>query len=57
MGHVMLAKPSPVLMYPISSTEVRCLVDIPDSELPNTTPKVVKKHMIEKIMPQLPYET
>lgn len=28
-GHVVLAKPSPVLFYPISSTEVRCLVDYP----------------------------
>ena len=24
-GHVVLAKPSPILFYPISSTEVRCV--------------------------------
>lgn len=28
-GHVVLARPSPILFYPISSTEVRCLVDYP----------------------------
>merc|ERR1712100_100582 len=28
-GHVVLADPSPVLLYPISSTEVRVLVDVP----------------------------
>eukprot|EP00166_Cyanidium_caldarium_P003236 ctg_314.g120 len=28
-GHVVLADPAPVLFYPISSTEVRCLVDVP----------------------------
>lgn len=30
-GHVILADPSPVLFYPISSSEVRCLVDIPST--------------------------
>ena len=25
-GHVVLAKPSPILFYPISSTEVRCIL-------------------------------
>ncbi len=28
-GHVVLARPSPILFYPISSSEVRCLVDYP----------------------------
>lgn len=30
-GHVVLAHPSPVLFYPISAKEVRCLVDVPSS--------------------------
>ena len=30
-GHVVLAKPSPILVYPISSKELRVLVDIPGS--------------------------
>ncbi|XP_027345253.1 squalene monooxygenase-like [Abrus precatorius] len=33
-GHVILADPSPILLYRISSTEVRCLVDIPGQKLP-----------------------
>lgn len=33
-GHVILADPSPILFYPISSTEVRCLVDIPGRKVP-----------------------
>lgn len=28
-GHIILANPLPILLYRISSTEVRCLVDIP----------------------------
>ncbi|PKI32651.1 hypothetical protein CRG98_046961 [Punica granatum] len=34
-GHVILADPSPILSYPISSNEVRCLVDIPGQKLPS----------------------
>lgn len=34
-GHVILGDPSPVLFYPISPTEVRCLVDIPGDKLPS----------------------
>ncbi len=34
-GHVVLAKPSPILFYPISSNEVRCLVDVPGEKLPS----------------------
>ncbi|BAT88759.1 hypothetical protein VIGAN_05236100 [Vigna angularis var. angularis] len=33
-GHVILADPSPILFYRISSTEVRCLVDIPGPKVP-----------------------
>ncbi|KAI4330727.1 hypothetical protein MLD38_028986 [Melastoma candidum] len=34
-GHVILADPSPILFYPISSTEVRRLVDVPGQKLPS----------------------
>lgn len=34
-GHVILGNPSPVLFYPISSTEIRCLIDIPGNKIPN----------------------
>ncbi|KAI5411173.1 Squalene epoxidase 1, variant 2, partial [Lathyrus oleraceus] len=33
-GHVILGDTSPILFYPISSTEIRCLVDVPGQKLP-----------------------
>lgn len=37
-GHVVLAKPSPILFYPIGTNEVRCLVDVPGEKLPADLP-------------------
>lgn len=54
-GHVVLAEPSPVLFYPISSTEVRCLVDIPGNFVRSTTFDI-RTHMKEFILPQVPEE-
>ncbi|KAF2320767.1 hypothetical protein GH714_030597 [Hevea brasiliensis] len=34
-GHDVLADPSPILFYPISSTEVCCLVDVPGQKVPS----------------------
>ncbi|PRQ22137.1 putative squalene monooxygenase [Rosa chinensis] len=34
-GHVILGDPSPILFYPISSTEVRYLVDVPGTKVPS----------------------
>lgn len=34
---VILGDPSPILFYPISPTEVRCLVDVPGNKLPSST--------------------
>lgn len=48
-GHVLLANPSPVLFYPVSSTEVRCLVDIPSSFTGDPI-----QHMLSVIAPQAP---
>lgn len=50
-GHVILADPTPVLAYPISSNEVRMLIDFPD-KLP--TGEALQKHMRERVLPQLP---
>lgn len=50
-GHVILADPTPVLAYPISSNEVRMLIDFPD-KLP--TGDALLAHMREKVLPQLP---
>lgn len=48
-GHVVLSDPSPVLFYPISSTEVRCLVDVPSTYRGDAT-----HYMMETVAPQLP---
>lgn len=59
-GHVILADPSPIVFYPISSTEVRCLVDVPGQKVPsissgqmaNYLKKVVATQVHNKIMLQ-----
>ncbi|NXW41176.1 ERG1 monooxygenase, partial [Nyctiprogne leucopyga] len=48
-AELVLAKTSPVLIYQISSTETRVLVDIRGE-----MPKNLKEYMIENIHPQLP---
>jgi len=48
-AELVLAKTSPVLIYRISSTETRVLVDIRGE-----MPKNLKEYMIENIHPQLP---
>ncbi|KAJ7401383.1 Squalene monooxygenase [Pitangus sulphuratus] len=48
-AELVLAKTSPVLIYKISSTETRVLVDIRGE-----MPKNLKEYMIENIHPQLP---
>ncbi|GFR50196.1 hypothetical protein Agub_g12364 [Astrephomene gubernaculifera] len=49
-GHVVLAKPSPILFYPISPNEVRCLVDVPGERLPSDLPAYLRA----TVVPQLP---
>lgn len=36
-GHVILADPSPILFYPISSRKIRCLVDVPGQKVPSVS--------------------
>lgn len=48
-AELVLADPSPVLVYRISSEHTRILVDIR-----GTMPKDIKEHMAEHILPQLP---
>lgn len=50
-GHVVLADPSPVLFYPISSSEVRCLVDMPSTYKGNAV-----TFMKETVAPQIPLQ-
>ncbi|KNA25244.1 hypothetical protein SOVF_008240 [Spinacia oleracea] len=56
-GHVILADPSPVLFYPISSTEVRCLVDVPAGDkLPSIGNGEMAKYLKTVVAPQVPAE-
>ncbi len=52
-GHVILADPTPILLYPISSTEGRMLIDFPPGTLPSDK-ESVKKHLLTHTQMQLP---
>ena len=52
-GHVILADPSPILFYPISSTEVRCLVDVPGQKLPSIANGEMAKYLKTMVAPQV----
>ncbi|KAL8154058.1 hypothetical protein V2J09_011818 [Rumex salicifolius] len=52
-GHVILGDPSPVLLYPISSTEVRCLVDVPGKKLPSLSNGELAKYLKTAIPPEI----
>jgi squalene monooxygenase len=52
-GHVILADPSPILLYQIGSNETRILVDIP-GKLPSIGNGDLKQYMKEFVGPQLP---
>ncbi|GLT46838.1 hypothetical protein SLA2020_205680 [Shorea laevis] len=55
-GHVILADPSPILFYPISSTEVRCLVDVPGQKVPSIANGEMANYLKTRVAPQLPPE-
>ncbi|XP_027090957.2 squalene epoxidase 3 [Coffea arabica] len=56
-GHVILANPSPILMYPISSFETRCLVDIPGRQkVPSIPTGEMAQYLKTVVLPQLPSE-
>ncbi|KAK9061916.1 hypothetical protein SSX86_019100 [Deinandra increscens subsp. villosa] len=55
-GHVILADPSPILFYQISSTEIRCLVDIPGQKLPSLGNGDMAKYLKTTMAPQVPPE-
>ncbi|MDW8418098.1 MAG: FAD-dependent monooxygenase, partial [Chitinophagales bacterium] len=52
-GHVVVAEPSPFLLYPINSTETRMLIDFPWPEPPRKSPELTD-YLETKIAPQLP---
>ncbi|OMO56313.1 Aromatic-ring hydroxylase-like protein [Corchorus olitorius] len=55
-GHVILADPSPILLYPISSTEVRCLVDVPGQKVPSISNGEMSHFLKSAVAPQMPSE-
>ncbi len=52
-GHVIVAKPSPCLVYPISTTETRILIDFPSPEAPRKSPELLD-YLNNTIAPQMP---
>jgi len=52
-GHVIVAKPSPCLVYPISSNETRILIDFPGTEAPRKSAELTS-YLSETIAPQMP---
>ncbi|KAJ6335323.1 hypothetical protein OIU78_012035 [Salix suchowensis] len=48
--------PSPILMYPISSTEIRCLVDVPGQKVPSISNGEMAKYLKTVVAPQIPPE-
>jgi len=53
-GHVILGDPSPILFYPISSTEIRCLVDVPGQKLPSLGNGEMASYLKTVVAPQVP---
>lgn len=52
-GHVLLTSDTPSVCYPISSTEVRILVDFPSSTPPRRGPQIYN-YLKDNILPYLP---
>lgn len=52
-GHVILADPSPILFYRISSTEIRCLVDVPGQKVPCISNGDLAKYLKTVVAPQV----
>ncbi|KAF9335570.1 Squalene epoxidase [Podila minutissima] len=55
-GHVILATPSPILMYQISHTQTRVLVDIPGNKLPSASSGALRSYLESTVCPQLPIQ-
>lgn len=52
-GHVILVDPSPCLIYQISSTETRVLIDIL-GDLPSSSNGDLQKYILKNVAPQMP---
>ena len=52
-GHVIVARPSPCLVYPVSSTDTRLLIDFPGTEAPRKSPELLH-YLKSTIASQMP---
>ena len=52
-GHVILATPSPILMYQISTRDTRILIDVP-GKLPSASSGALRSYLEKVVCPQLP---
>ncbi|GMJ06973.1 DROUGHT HYPERSENSITIVE 2, SQUALENE EPOXIDASE 1 [Hibiscus trionum] len=52
-GAVILADPSPILLYTLSSTEVRCMVDIPSRNLPSVSDGEMAHYLRTMVAPKV----
>jgi squalene monooxygenase len=52
-GNVILAKPAPILGYPIASGDIRLLIDVP-GELPSRRDGSLGRYLVDFVAPQLP---
>ncbi|KAF3434584.1 hypothetical protein FNV43_RR21669 [Rhamnella rubrinervis] len=50
---MILADPSPILFYPISSTEIRCLVDVPGQKVPSIATGEMANYLKTIVAPQV----
>lgn len=53
-GHVILADPSPILFYPISSSEIRCLVAVAGQNVPFLSNGEMAHYLKTVVAPQVP---
>ncbi|EPX74354.1 squalene monooxygenase Erg1 [Schizosaccharomyces octosporus yFS286] len=51
-GHVILSDIAPMVIYPISHTEARILINYPGKNLPSSD--VLKQYVLEKCVPRMP---
>ncbi|XVF31552.1 hypothetical protein REPUB_Repub17cG0000500 [Reevesia pubescens] len=55
-GHHIVANPSLVLMYRISSSQIRCMVDVPSQKLPSVSNGEMSHYLKTLVAPQIPQE-
>ncbi|MFQ6648793.1 hypothetical protein Gotur_021825, partial [Gossypium turneri] len=56
-GAIILADPSPIVFYPISSTEIRCMVDVPSQNLPSLSNGEMSHYLKTLVAPKVFPET